>query len=262
MYTVSVGIDAGSQCLKAVVLYGGVIIGEHMLPIGTNAIEQMGFVCVTNAIEKAGISKDAIECVTATGVGREFIGFANKTVSEVLCTVSGVDWMSLPTDIVLDMGADKTTVIKYSQGKPTKVLRNDRCASGTGRFLDIAAKPLALTADELGELSLKSTKQLIMNSTCAVFAESEVISLIHKKERPEDIARSIFDSMASRVHALLLKIGAEGNIAMIGGLAKNRGMVKAIEDVTGLHVLITQAADPQMVTALGASLIGREQPTG
>jgi benzoyl-CoA reductase subunit D len=253
---VSVGIDIGSQYAKVVVLRDGDIVAVHLVDLGTDAIESVGYNSFMAAIEKANIPKDDVDCITATGVGGEFITFADNHVSETLCNARGVGWLNLPADVLLDMGAEKTMVVKYHNGKPIQVFRNDRCASGTGRFLDIAAKPLALTTEEIGSLSLKSTKHLVMNSNCTVFAESEIISLIHQKERPEDIARAIFESMAAKVHSLLLKIGAAERIVMIGGLAKNTGVVEAIKVATGFDVLIPQKPDPQMVTALGASLIG------
>ncbi len=255
---ISVGLDIGSQFAKVVVLRDESMAAVHVTHMGTDAIEEVGYGSVMAAIEKADISKNDVDCITATGVGREYISFADHQISETLCSVCGVDWLNLPTDVLLDMGSEKTMVIKSHDGKPIQVFRNDRCASGTGRFLDIAAKPLGLAAEELGLLSIKSTKRLVMNSNCTVFAESEVISLIHQKERPEDIARAIFQSMAVRVHSLLLKIGAVKNIIFIGGLAKNAGMAAAVKEVTGLNVIIPRTADPQVITALGASLISRD----
>jgi len=253
---ISIGIDIGSQFVKVVVLRDESIAAVHPAYIGTDAIEHVGYSSFMAAIEKADIPKDYVDCVTATGVGREYVAFADYHVSETLCNARGVDWLNLPTDVLLDMGADKIMVVKCHDGKPIHVFRNDRCASGTGRFLDIVTKPLGLTTEELGSLSLKSTKHLVMNSNCTVFAESEIISLIHQKERPEDIARAIFESMAEKVHSLLLKIGDVESIAIIGGLSKNTGLVEAIKVVTGFDVLISQTPDPQMVTALGAALIG------
>jgi (R)-2-hydroxyacyl-CoA dehydratese activating ATPase len=255
-YMISVGIDIGSQFAKVVVLRDENIAATHLAYLGTDIIERIGFSSFMAAIEKADIPKGDVDCVTATGVGREYIAFADKKVSETLCNVRGVDSLNLGTDVLLDMGADKSMAVKYHNGNLIQVFRNDRCASGTGRFLDIVVKPLGIATEELGVLSLTSTKHLVMNSNCTVFAESEIISLIHQKERPEDIARAIFESMAEKVHSLLLKVGEVESLVIIGGLAKNTGLAEAIRVVTGFDLLIPQTPDPQMITALGAALIG------
>ena len=147
---ISVGIDIGSQFVKVVVLRDESIEAVHLANIGTDAIEQVGYNSFMAAIESADIPKDDVDCITATGVGREYIAFADYHVSETLCNARGVDYLNLPTDVLLDMGADKIMVVKFHDGKPIQVFRNDRCASGTGRFLDIVAKPLGLTTEELG----------------------------------------------------------------------------------------------------------------
>lgn len=255
---ISVGIDIGSQFAKVVVLKDEAISGEHMADMGTDAIEQVAYGSFMAALEKASVLEACVDRVTATGVGGEYVAFASHHASETICNARGVGWLNLPSNVVLDMGADKTMVVKFDNGKPLHVFRNDRCASGTGRFLDIAAKPLAVTPQELGQLSLRSSKRLVMNSNCAVFAESEIISLIHQKELPEDIARAVFASMAVKVQTLLLKIDAPSRIIMIGGLAKNVGVVEAIK-ATGFEAMIPQTIDSQIVTAVGAALVGREE---
>jgi (R)-2-hydroxyacyl-CoA dehydratese activating ATPase len=253
---VSVGIDIGAQFLKILVLRDEVIVATSIAALGTEAIENAGYASYKNIMEKANIATAGVECVTVTGIGREYIDFADYQVSEALCSARGVDWLSPGTDVLLDMGTEKTMVVKIQNGKPIQIQRNDRCASGTGRFLTITAKPLGVSAEELGELAARSTKDIHINSNCTVFAESEIISLIHHKEQPEDIAWAIFKSMAAKAYPLLIKVEPIESLMMIGWLAKNNGMVEAMKAVTGYDVLIPQSLDPQLVTTLGAALIG------
>jgi predicted CoA-substrate-specific enzyme activase len=163
-------------------------------------------------------------------------------------------------DTVIDMGADKCLVVKCRDGKPLNTVRNDRCASGTGRFLKVAAKPLGVDVEEMGRLSLDSHKDVEINNTCAVFAESEIISLIHLKQHPEDIARAVFRGLARRVYTMIIKVDFKKDLVMVGGIAKNVGMVKAMEEQAGCHILIPE--DPIIVGALGAALIASERNKG
>lgn len=256
---ISVGIDSGTQFIKIVVFSDQVVTATHISNLGSEAIEDVAYSNYKAALTKANIEVANVDCVTVTGINREYVDFAGYPASEISCSARGVDWLRPGTDVLLDMGTEKTMVVKIQDGKPIQVIRNDRCASGTGRFLTIAAKPIGVSAEELGALSAKSTKEILISSNCAIFAESEIISLIHNKEKPEDIAWAIFKSMAVKVHSLLLKIEPVESLMMIGWLARNSGMVEAIKTVTGHNVLIPKSFDPQLVTALGAALIGCDE---
>ena len=137
--------------------------------------------------------------------------------------------------------------------------RNDRCASGTGRFLRIAAEPLGVDPQEMGNLSLKSQKTVEINNTCAVFAESEIISLIHLKHRPEDIAKAVFRGLARRIFTLIMKVDFKPDLVMVGGVAKNAGMVKAMEEQAGCPVVVPE--EPMIVGALGGALLAARRKT-
>lgn len=258
-HRLSVGVDIGTQFVKIVVLRDQEIVGTHINDLGNDSIEDVGYSSYKIAIDKANIALADVDCIAATGIGREFINFAHYPVSEASCSARGVEWLKPGTDVLLDMGTEKTMVVKIQNGKPVQIFRNDRCASGTGRFLTIAAKPLGVSAEELGLLAAKSTKDIHINSNCTVFAESEIISLIHQKEQPEDIAWAIFRSMAAKVHSLLFKIEPVESLMMIGWLANNKGMIDAIKSVTGYEVLIPELLDPRLVTALGAALSAHDE---
>lgn len=256
---ISVGIDIGTQFARIVILRDQTIVATHISTLGNEAIENVAHVNYKKIIEQENISLSDVGCVTVTGIGREYIDFADYQMSEAVCSARGVYWLSPATDVLLDMGTEKTMVVKIQDGKPIQVLRNDRCASGTGRFLAITAKPLGVSPEELGELAARSTKDIFINNNCAVFAESEIISLIHRKEQTEDIAMAIFKSMAAKSYSLLIKVEPIDSLMMIGWLAKNKGMVQAMKAVTGYNVLIPKSLDPQMVTALGAAAAGCDE---
>ncbi|MDD5312682.1 MAG: acyl-CoA dehydratase activase, partial [Dehalococcoidia bacterium] len=164
------------------------------------------------------------------------------------------------TDTVVDIGADKCLVVKCQHGRPFKTARNDRCAAGTSRFLRIAAKPLGVDVREMGRLALRSQMEIEIDSVCAVFAESEIISLIHQKKHPEDIARAVFKGLASRIYTLLVKVGFEKSLVMVGGVARNEGLVRALEEKAGCSIMIPE--EPMIAGALGAALIACEKGMG
>jgi predicted CoA-substrate-specific enzyme activase len=156
-------------------------------------------------------------------------------------------------DTVVDIGADKCLVVKCREGRLLNIARNDRCASGTGRFLKVAAAPLGLDPQEMGNLSLISQRTVEITNTCAVFAESEIISLIHQKHRPEDIAKAVFRGLAGRISTLLMKVDFKPDLVIVGGVAKNPGMVNAMEEQAGFPVVVPP--EPMITGALGAALL-------
>lgn len=254
---ITAGIDVGAENTKIVILSDSGILSDTVVyqvrgDAQSNALRGLG-----KATQVADIVRSDIEYVLATGIGSKYISFADEQATESSCCARGVTWLLPSTDTVIDMGADKCLVVKCKHGRPLSTVRNDRCAAGTGRFLGIAAKPLGLDVGEMGQLALKSREDVDIESTCAVFAESEIISLIHSKHRPEDISWAVFKGLARRIYTMILKVGFERDLAMVGGLTKNVGMVKAIEEQAGCHILIPE--EPIVVGALGAALIAAEK---
>lgn len=256
---VSVGIDVGTQFMRTVIMSDKTIVATSMSTLGNEAIENMAKSNYQSTLKNANIMPIDVSCVAATGIGSEYVDFADCRISEAVCSARGVFWLNPKVDTLLDMGTEKTMVVKIDAGKPTQILRNDRCASGTGRFLAITAKPLGVSPEELGELAGNSKKDIFINSNCAVFAESEIISLIHRKEEKQDIAKAIFISMATKVYPLLIKVEPIDAVMIIGWLAKNSGMIDAVRNLAGYKVLIPQSIDPQLVTALGAALAAGDE---
>ncbi len=254
---ISGGIDAGVENIKAVIVEDGQVLSHSVVPVGTQAVLAAGEAAFGEAVEKAGISASRVEYIIATGVSSESIPFAQDKASEASCCARGVTHLRPTTDTAIDMGADKCLVVRCRGGRLLNTARNDRCASGTGRFLKVAAKPLGMGVEEMGQLSLTSQNSVEINNTCAVFAESEIISLIHLKNRPEDIAKGVFRGLARRVYTLLIKVGFQNELVMVGGVAKNAGMVKAMEEQAGRSIWVPPA--PILVGALGAALIAADR---
>jgi predicted CoA-substrate-specific enzyme activase len=254
---ISAGVDAGAENIKVAIVEDGRVLSYAVVPLGREAVPAAADAAFREAIEKARISVPQIEYTVATGIGSDYISFAHEKVSEASCCARGVTRLLPSTDTAVDMGADKCLVVRCRDGKLLNTARNDRCASGTGRFLKVAAKPLGIDVEEMGKLSLTSQNRVEINNTCAVFAESEIISLIHLKNRPEDIAKGAFRGLARRVYTLLIKVGFKQDLVMIGGVAKNVGMVKAMEEQAGCPILVPD--EPIIVGALGGALLAAQR---
>ena len=253
----TMGIDAGFENTKALVLEDGEILAYAVLPNGSNALAAIADQTMDKAAVRAGISLDAIDNIIATGDGGAHVSQARGQAPEALCCCRGAALLLPSAGAVLDMGAETCMAISVNNGALLSVARNERCASGTGRSLKAAAKILGISLDEMGAIALESQKQISMNTTCAVFAESEIISRIHHKDRVEDIAMAVCRGLARRAHALILKVARQGGVAMVGGCAINTGIRRALEQEMDCPVLVPE--DPLIVGALGAALIAGEK---
>ena len=256
---ITAGIDIGTEATKVVILNDDKIASWHISGAGNEETTKLAEKALYQAIAEAGINPAEVWKLAVTGPCDIQMPLAHEQVSETKCISAGVDWLLPSTRIAADLGVWKSLVLKCQHGIPIKIARNDKCASGTGKYLDIVASILGTGIEEMAELSLNSKEYIAVESTCAVFAESEVISLLHMKHRREDIARGAIMGLAKRIHPLLLEVGLEKDVTLIGGLARNKGLVTAIEELLGHSVLIPP--EPQIVAALGAALIlqGREK---
>ncbi len=252
----NVGVDAGFENTKALILRDGVILADSVLPNGNRDLAAVTTEAINRAVDKAGISLGAVDRIIATGDGGAHVSQAHGRAPEALCCCRGAVMLMPSARTILDMGAETCMAIRSKQGNLLNVVRNERCASGTGRSLKAAAKILGTSLDEMGALSLLSKKEISINSTCAVFAESEIISKIHHKDRVEDIARAVFRGLARRAYSLVLKVGLKQDVAMVGGCANNVGILKSLEQELGCKILVP--GDPLVIGALGAALIAEE----
>jgi predicted CoA-substrate-specific enzyme activase len=253
------GCDVGSLTTKAVVMNRRRIVAASVIRSGPNPVASAGDV-MTKVCAEAGIEQDDIACCIGTGYGRERIAFVTDTVSEIACHGRGAQWVVPSTRTVIDIGGQDCKVIKLDrQGNIVKFVTNDKCASGTGRFLDIMAKVMNIETEELGKLSSKSTSPIPFASVCTVWAQADVIKHINARSRPEDICAGINAAMANRVSMLANTMQVEDDICITGGGAKNSGVVTALGQILGRRIKQIKRVDPQLAGAIGAALVAAER---
>jgi len=208
------------------------------------------------ALEQASLSFDEISCVIATGYGRINVPFADRQITELTCHARGVVSLFPAVRIAIDIGGQDAKGLKINEGKLVDFVMNDRCAAGTGRFLEVIAAVLGLKLEELGEISLKSTNKIKINTTCTVFAQQEAISLISEGTPLEDIVAGLHDAIASRVVGMVRRLKIEPDVVFTGGVAKNVGVVSAVKENLGCEVFVPE--EPLLTGAVGAALLGKE----
>lgn len=251
------GIDIGSMTTKAVVLKND---GSYSYAVQLTGIDipEVALQVMQEALDKSGLSFSDLGKIVSTGYGRISVPFSADTITEITCNASGVSHLYPHAKIVVDIGGQDSKVIKLNEkGKVLQFVMNDKCAAGTGRFLEVASQTLGVSLDELGAISLESKNKITISSICTVFAQTEIVSLIAKKTPKEDIAAALHESIVSRVFGLTNSVnpGPRPTVALTGGVAKNRAIVKILERMIGREVLVPE--NPQIVTALGAALLAK-----
>ncbi len=250
------GIDVGSLGTKAVILVDGEIAGYSILRTGINT-EENGLNGLNSALENAGLARHDVQYIVATGYGRISAPYADKTVTEITCHARGAHYLHPQTRTIIDMGGQDCKAIRLDEnGNVTDFAMNDKCAAGTGRFLEVMANVFKVSLDELGPLSLEATQVLPVSSTCTVFAESETVSLLARGEKPANIIVGIHHAIANRVGGMFSRVGIESDLFFSGGVAKNVGMRKALEETLKVKIAEPEQ-DPQLVGAIGAAVIAQ-----
>ena len=254
------GVDIGSTTAKAVIIDEKGAIRSCLLPTGARPTEA-GENALKAALDDQGDDANSIRYVVATGYGRVLAPFANETVTEITCHALGAHHAVPGTRTVIDLGGQDSKAISLDDnGRVIDFVINDKCAAGTGRFLEFAAKlVLDVPLEEMGALSLKATAPVKITSTCTVFAQTEIVSLLAYGAKKEDVLAGLHKSIAKRVGALAKHVGVRPVVLMTGGVSKNIGVRRALEDELGIEVVIPEKMDPQLVGALGASLIAKNR---
>lgn len=211
------------------------------------------------ALNDAKVTKEDIKFIVGTGYGRVKIPFANINLSEIACHGKGAHWCIPSIRTIVDIGGQDSKVIRVDEnGKLLDFGMNDKCAAGTGRFLEVMAKVLETKLEDMGKISLQSSNPALITAQCGIFAETEVISLIAEGKKVVDIIAGLHDSIASRTLSLINRVGLELDITMTGGVAKNIGVVDSLEKK--LNVKLKKIPiDPQIIGALGAALFAKEE---
>lgn len=251
------GVDIGSSSTKAAIVDGGkklVAVSVINLGTGTNAYEKV----LEDVFDKANIRSGDVKYTVATGYGRINFKAADKQITEITCHAKGVAHLTENTKTIIDIGGQDVKVIKLDgNGKVINFIMNEKCAAGTGRFLEVMARVFGCNIEDLSDLASKATKEIFINNVCTVFAESEVISRLASGENVADVARGAHVAIAKRVMGMCSRIGYEPNVVMTGGVALNPNMVEVMSKELGCRV--EAVSHCQAAGAIGAALFAAEQ---
>jgi predicted CoA-substrate-specific enzyme activase len=253
------GCDVGSTTAKAVIMDNNTIVSHSIIPCLVRP-DESARVVMNEALQKIGVSSlQEVAYFVGTGYGRRNISFANENVSEITCHGVGAYWLSASVRTIIDIGGQDLKVIGLDdRGNVLDFVMNDKCAAGTGKFLENMARSLGLTLERLSTISLEATKEVTISSTCGIFAESEVVSLLSENEEIAAIANGIHASIATRLVTLVRRIGARPDITIAGGCAKNVGLIDVLEKKLGTQI-VRLSEDPQIVGAIGAAILASEK---
>lgn len=250
------GIDIGASTGKIVLLDNTKICADIVIPSRFDTGRLVETLCELGT-EQAGISLEEIQYTVATGYGRSQVPMAQKVVTEITCHARGAYYFNEGVRTVIDIGGqDSKGIALDERGKVIDFVMNDKCAAGTGRFLEVMADALEVRLEDLGELSFQSREHIPISSTCTVFAESEVISYKNQGKEKEDIVAGLLKAIASRIAAMVNQISIHEKILVTGGVAFNTGVVRELEKKLGMPVNVPET--PQIMGALGAALIAHE----
>ncbi len=265
----TMGIDIGSRSAQCVILEDGEMLTYGNIETGPDSIKT-GYAVVEAAIHRQDelwggyrmelpdvktdhLKIEDMDYIVATGYGRVIVPFAQANITEISCHARGAHWFVPEVSTILDMGGQDCKGIRVNErGEVTNFIMNDKCAGGTGRFMEIIAEILQIPLPEIGPMSLESTEKIPFNTICAVFAKSEAVALLKKGVTKADILSGLHEAIGSRVIALLKRVGIEEKFVITGGIAKNVGVVSKVEEKSGIKTTIP--AEPQVAGAVGAAL--------
>jgi (R)-2-hydroxyacyl-CoA dehydratese activating ATPase len=248
------GVDIGSTMTKVA------IMGEDLAAsvIGPTGAEhrRLAHKVMEEALAQANLSFGDLSYVVATGYGRINVPFADKQITEITCHAKGLHSLLPTAKTMVDIGGQDSKGIKLKDGKVAGFVMNDKCAAGTGRFLEVIADALGVSLDNLGELSISARKAAAISNTCTVFAEQEVVSQLAAGEPVENLIAGVHEAIATRIYTMVTKLRIEPDIAVTGGGAKNIGLIRALEARFGCAVLVPP--EPLLTGAIGAALVGKD----
>jgi len=251
------GVDIGSTFAKAVVLADLSLLCWAIIP-SRGSYRVVADDVMNQVLAKANISIENIAHLVATGYGAASVPMTNEMANDILCQGKGIIYLLPSVRTVVDIGGQFTRVFRVDEeGRVVAFILSEKCAAGSGRLLQIIARVLQVDIEEMGGLSLKSQNKIDFTTGCAVFSESEVVSRIAEGALKEDIAAGVHRVLAAKVQTLVERLRFEPDCALVGGGAKNIGLVRSIEEKLGVKALVPE--EPQIVAALGAALIAREK---
>jgi predicted CoA-substrate-specific enzyme activase len=250
------GVDIGSTMTKvALIDESSHLISAVKGPTGPEH-RQLANEVMRQALEKVSLQIDDISCIVATGYGRVNVPFADRQITELSCHARGVSSIFPNARTAIDIGGQDAKCMKIDNGRLISFVMNDKCAAGTGRFLEVTAATLGVKLEDMGDIALKATKRIQISNLCTIFAQQEVVALLSRGERLEDIVAGLHNALASRVAALAQRLGIEPDLVLTGGGAKNTGMVRAVKESLGRELLVPE--EPLLTGALGAAILAGE----
>jgi len=251
------GIDIGSVTSKGVITKDGELLAYHVIPSGTNhgaAAEKVR----GELLAKANLPSEDIARTVASGCGARNVYFASEKSADMVCSARGVNHVFPSARTVIDVGGQSTQVTRIDErGRVVNFVVSEKCAAGSGRFLQVIANVLRMDLADIGPLSLKSESPVTFTTGCAVFGESEAITRVCEGVSKEDILAGVHGSLADKISALISRVGFENECALIGGGGLDVGLINRIEDKLQIHLLVPP--QPQIIAALGAALLAQER---
>lgn len=258
------GIDVGSLSAQAVILKDDTVFCYESIRVKPNPVNS-AYAAMEGALQKKGLRPGDLTFCVSTGYGREEIqkeGLSQENMSEISCHGKGAHWVLPQVRTIIDIGGQDAKVIRVDgAGELVNFVMNDKCAAGTGRFLEVMGRTLGLSMEELGPLSFKARQAIEMSSRCSIFCETEVHHYLQRGAALPDVAAGINRTMAGRVMALVRRVGVEKEITISGGVAKNSAVRKELEKMMNLRTL-TYNLDSQIIGALGAALYAAKRGGG
>ena len=250
------GVDIGSTMTKVVLIdKSGDLLSTIKGPTGPE-YRQLANEVMRQALEQASLQIGDISYIVATGYGRLNVPFADRQITELSCHARGVSSLFPNVRTAIDIGGQDAKCMRINNGKLIDFVMNDKCAAGTGRFLEVTAATLGIKLENMGDISLKATKKIQISNLCTIFAQQEVVALLSRGEKLENILDGLHDALAGRVAALARRLGIEPDVVLTGGVAKNTGMVRAMKKNLGCEILIPE--EPLLTGALGAAILAKE----
>ncbi|MCJ2556596.1 MAG: acyl-CoA dehydratase activase [Candidatus Thermoplasmatota archaeon] len=254
------GVDVGAKFVKVILMDDGNVIAKSSKLVGFEQKKSIDD-AFQEALGTAGVKEEDIGYITATGSGRTAVHFKTDELTEVTAASKGATMLVPSARTVIDVGAEEGRAMHTdAEGKVLDFVINERCAAGAGSFTEAMARALEIEVEEIGPLSLNATEAVPMNAQCAVFAESEVVTLVHQKTSKENIARAIHDAIASRISSMARRLSIEQDIVLVGGMANNVGFVESLKRELNMDVTIPE--DPEYVAALGAARVASARAGG
>ncbi len=253
---ITAGIDSGAKNVKAVIKNDGKVVAKAMVPAGLDARISANE-AYDAALKKAGLKRTDVEKIIVTGAGKKDCDFATGEITEVGARAKGIHFVMPNVRTVIEVGAEEGSAVRVNdKGGIVDFAINEKCAAGAGAFVEAMARALETQVEKMADLYDQSTKEVGMNAQCAVFAESELVTLVHSQTAKPDIARAVLNSIADRIVSMMRRVGIENDVAAIGGVALNGGFVKAVEKE--LNIKLSVPADPQFISAIGAAIAAAE----